>query len=169
MNKSIFTEVIESGIPFDNHCSDLYIPVNEKTREILSRHPESGPVSTFHNQTSPLKELWYDLTFQYGAYWASKTGESYIDSWELKLRPDSSYGLSYPYEFVYLGENCIIEKFPFSPYIAKFNGYSCYISNSENQYSFYVIKNNETLYQAKDFKTLQVAYIAFVYWVHNHK
>lgn len=168
-NKSIFTEVIELGIPFDNHDTDLYIPVTPQTRELIERHPESKPVLTFQNQTTPKKELWYDLAFKYIPAWAAKAGGTCLDTWEIKYRPDSAYGMSYPYEFVYLGENCILEKFPFSPYMGKFNGYSCTIGKiSDSEYSLQVYKGNEQVYFKREIKTLELAYIAFCYYTHNN-
>ena len=71
--KSIFHEVLELGIEFDNHESDLYIPVNDQTRALIARHPESQPVLTFKNQNDG--KQWYDLAFKYLAFWDNKTGK----------------------------------------------------------------------------------------------
>jgi len=62
-NKSIFTEVIELGIPFDHHNSDLYIPCNSVTMKMLRYHPECRPYSTFKSNHGD--GVWYDLAFQF--------------------------------------------------------------------------------------------------------
>jgi len=71
MDQSIFEEVCQAGIPFDNHESDLYIPVNETTKEIISRHPEVKPVSTFTNQQNG--NQWYDVAFKFLPFWDKKS------------------------------------------------------------------------------------------------
>ncbi len=75
----IFNEVKELGIEFDSSNSDLYIPVNEQTKELVKKYfwnseqkCLSAIVTTFHNQTSKEKELWYDLAFQYLPFWEEK-------------------------------------------------------------------------------------------------
>jgi len=76
----IFNEVKELGIKYDSHYSDLYIPVNAQTRELVKKYlssPIDGKpnhcVSTFHSNLSEEKgQLWYDLAFQYLPYWEVK-------------------------------------------------------------------------------------------------
>lgn len=78
----IFNEVKELGINFDSHYSDLYIPVNDQTRELVKKYlssPIDGKpnhcVSTFYsNLESEKGQLWYDLAFQYLPYWEEKQG-----------------------------------------------------------------------------------------------
>lgn len=67
--ESLYAECVRLGVPVRNHYSDLYIPVNELTREILSRHPECRH-SGFTNQVEG--GLWYDCPFQFLPYWESK-------------------------------------------------------------------------------------------------
>lgn len=76
---NIFNEVKELGIEYDSHETDLYIPVNEKTTELVKKYfwnaetkCLSAIVTTFHNQTSKEKEEWYDLAFQFLPAWESK-------------------------------------------------------------------------------------------------
>jgi hypothetical protein len=78
----IFKEVKELGIKFDSHYSDLYIPVNDQTRELVKKYlssPIDGKpnhcVSTFYSNLPEEKgQLWYDLAFQYLPYWEEKQG-----------------------------------------------------------------------------------------------
>ena len=74
--QTIFEEVCRAGIPFDNHESDLYIPVNQVTKEIISRYPESQPVGTFINQQNG--ELWYDLAFKFLPFWDKQSKKKEI-------------------------------------------------------------------------------------------
>jgi len=169
---SILNEVIEQGIQFDNHVSDLYIPVNEKTKEIIKRYPESQPVLTFRSAIDGT--LWYDLAFKYTPFWANKTKEiPELESWREERKPDKNYGQGACYVKIFMGENCILSKFPFSSYMGSFNGYNCIITNISSyktegkEFSVQVYKNNERVYFQKDFKSLQSAYIFFCWYTHN--
>jgi hypothetical protein len=68
---SIFEQVKASGIPYHNHQSDLYIPVNETTKEMVKNYKFKNNVTTFVNQVEG--GLWYDIPFAYSPYWESKT------------------------------------------------------------------------------------------------
>ena len=67
--ESLYAECVRLGVPVQSHYSDLYIPVNDLTREILKRHPYCRP-SGFINQVEG--GLWYDCPFQFTPYWESK-------------------------------------------------------------------------------------------------
>jgi len=67
---SIWTEVKARGIPYDNHESDLYIPVNDETRKLLRG---SGiKYSAFYSSKD--HTLWYDIPFAYEPWWEKRTG-----------------------------------------------------------------------------------------------
>jgi hypothetical protein len=67
---SIWDEVKRLGIQFDSHETDLYIPVNEQTKELVHRWKFSGNARTFVSQID--HKLWYDLPFAYVPAWESK-------------------------------------------------------------------------------------------------
>lgn len=73
--RNIFEEIRERGIAYASHYSDLYIPVNEVTCEIVTRRygKNSVSVTTFINQVEG--GLWYDVAFQYSPYWEKKVGK----------------------------------------------------------------------------------------------
>lgn len=63
---SLYTDLIERGVPVSNWQSDLYCPVNETTTKLLKRH-NITTATMFHNQVEG--GLWYDVPFMYGPYW----------------------------------------------------------------------------------------------------
>lgn len=68
---SIYEEVVAAGIPHHNHETDLYIPVNDQTRELLSRYPlNKGNATTFINQVEG--GAWYDVPFAYLPAWEKR-------------------------------------------------------------------------------------------------
>jgi len=65
---SLFDDIVNAGIPYDNHYSDLYIPVTPKTTALLKKHGVFA--TTFTNQVEG--GLWYDCFAAYIPYWAKK-------------------------------------------------------------------------------------------------
>ena len=66
---SFYAACVAAGVPISNHDSDLYVPVNEITRELIRKHypPRSALVSTFIcNITGAFH---YDVAFAYQPYW----------------------------------------------------------------------------------------------------
>lgn len=71
MEKSLYSEIVSAGQPVDNHYSDLYFPVNEKTTAILASFPESWSIAKcFKNQIDGA--TWYDVPFAFLPYWEAK-------------------------------------------------------------------------------------------------
>ena len=64
---SIYTECKAAGVKMDNHESDLYVPVNEKTRSIVATYQHKENVSTFTHQVNG--ERWYDIPFAFDPWW----------------------------------------------------------------------------------------------------
>jgi len=62
-----FNKVVENKIPYDNHCSDLYIPVNDVTKRLVKDYVFGCNAEIFTSQID--KKQWYDLPFTYGAYY----------------------------------------------------------------------------------------------------
>jgi hypothetical protein len=69
---NILEEVKEKGVPFSNHYSDLYIPVNDVTKEIINRYEFKQNVTRFINQVEGGE--WYDIPFAYTPYHERKRG-----------------------------------------------------------------------------------------------
>jgi hypothetical protein len=70
MEKTIWEEIVESGVEFDHHYSDLYIPVNDTTTEILNRHGGTKRYGIFKSRDG---SLWYDVPFAYLPFWDSNS------------------------------------------------------------------------------------------------
>jgi hypothetical protein len=64
---NIYDEVKNQGIEFDNHCSDLYIPVNEQTQELVNNYQYKNSVTAFISNID--QKLWYDIPFAYYPYY----------------------------------------------------------------------------------------------------
>lgn len=77
MNKSIYDKVIAAGIEHDNHCSDLYIPVNEETRKLVNEYEHKCNVTTF--MCNVTKVPWFDIPFAYEPYW--KRADKIVETW----------------------------------------------------------------------------------------
>ncbi len=66
---TLLEDVVEAGIPYDSHYSDLYIPDTKRVRELLKKH---GVLATpFINQVEG--GLWLDCYGQYTPYWENKS------------------------------------------------------------------------------------------------
>lgn len=69
----IFNEVLKLGIKHDSHYSDLYIPKNKQTDELVKKYlwnldtnlPLSVVTTFKSNLPEESGEIWYDLAFQF--------------------------------------------------------------------------------------------------------
>jgi hypothetical protein len=67
-NKPLFDVIVEEGIPYAYHESDLYVPSTPRTRELAKEYGVTP--DPFRNAVNG--ELWLDLPFQYTPWWESK-------------------------------------------------------------------------------------------------
>jgi len=65
---SLYTDLIEAGIPVANHYSDLYFPVTEQTRELVKKHKVRA--DKFKNQVEG--GFWYDVFGAFDPYWEGR-------------------------------------------------------------------------------------------------
>lgn len=63
----LYNAAKEMGIEIDHHESDLYLPVNAKTRGLVAKHKFKTNVETFISQIDG--KLWYDIPFAYQPFW----------------------------------------------------------------------------------------------------
>ncbi len=69
----IYEQAKELGIEISHHESDLYIPVNDKTRELVKKHrANGGSATTFTSQIDG--KPWYDIPFHYSPWWEQRVG-----------------------------------------------------------------------------------------------
>jgi len=67
MEKSIYQKMVDAGVEINGHYSDLYVPVNDVTKEIVKSYKFRKSASIFIDQVSG--ELSYDIPFAYDPYW----------------------------------------------------------------------------------------------------
>lgn len=60
---TLFEKVVNMGIEWDHHCSDLYLPVNDKTRELIDDYEFKCNVTSFKSAIDGTQ--WYDIPFSY--------------------------------------------------------------------------------------------------------
>jgi len=60
---SIFQKFLKAGVEYDNYESDLYVPVNEITENILHDYKYRCNVTTFICHITG--NLWFDIPFAY--------------------------------------------------------------------------------------------------------
>ena len=72
---TIYDKAKELGIPMDNHESDLYLPVNDKTRILVNNYvAKGGSATTFISQVD--NKRWYDIPFAYLPWWEKRLAKS---------------------------------------------------------------------------------------------
>lgn len=67
---NIYKRAIAAGIPTENHCSDLYLPVTEETRRLVREYDHKKNVTAFRSQCDG--RIWYDIPFAYSPFWEAK-------------------------------------------------------------------------------------------------
>lgn len=69
--KTLFQTIQEAGIEFDSHRSDLYLPVNDQVKEILSRFPlqEKNAIRFISNTD---QKPMFDIPFAYDPFWEKR-------------------------------------------------------------------------------------------------
>ena len=65
MKKDLYKEALEKmdKKDIDTYCSDLYLKVNNISKELIENYKFKDSVSTFIDDID--KELWYDIPFGY--------------------------------------------------------------------------------------------------------
>jgi len=62
---TLYEEIVALGIEHDSHASDLYLPANEQTRELVRKHGVSA--SQFIDQIT--HTIWLDVPFSYDPFY----------------------------------------------------------------------------------------------------
>lgn len=68
--ESLFDQVKAAGLPFDNHESDLYIPVNETSQKLINGYKFKSNVTQFTSQIDGKR--WFDVPFAYEPFWPKR-------------------------------------------------------------------------------------------------
>ena len=71
---TLYDELIAAGVKTDHYESTLYFPADERTREILTRHPVDKKNATIFiaNNTEPGERVWFDVPFAYSPFWRNR-------------------------------------------------------------------------------------------------
>ena len=67
---TIYEKMKAAGVEIHDHCSDLYVPVNDITRPIVEAYKFKSNVTTFIDQVTGL--LSYDIPFEFDPYWIER-------------------------------------------------------------------------------------------------
>jgi len=72
---TIYQQMKAAGVPMDNHESDLYVPKNEVTSEIIHKAMREGELKSFVDifMSERDNEWWYDIPFAYQPFWNEKS------------------------------------------------------------------------------------------------
>lgn len=74
---TLYARMVAAGVPIESHESDLYVPINLETTDILRQH--YGETTWRHHSQavsfrSPLDgKLWYDIPFAYLPFWLNRS------------------------------------------------------------------------------------------------
>ncbi len=68
---SIYERMVAAGVQIDHHETDLYVPANPVTRELVREWKFRAIAKTFVSQIDG--KLWFDLPFAYLPAWERKT------------------------------------------------------------------------------------------------
>jgi hypothetical protein len=60
---SIYQELKEAKVEMSSWQSDLYVPINETTTQIVLKYKSTNHITTFRHDKDG--ELWYEILFAY--------------------------------------------------------------------------------------------------------
>lgn len=66
-NAELYQKAKDLSVEIANHESDLYLPVNDITRELIAQYKFRSNVTTFRSQIDGT--MWYDIPFAYQPFW----------------------------------------------------------------------------------------------------
>lgn len=61
----MYSAMVKAGVKIEHHESDMYVPVNDTTTEILKGYRFKKNVKVFYSGAKP----WYDIPFAYVPFW----------------------------------------------------------------------------------------------------
>ena len=64
---SIYEEMVKAGVKIDSWQSDMYVPVNDITKEIISRYQFKKMVTKFRDNIDHV--IYYDIPFAYDPHY----------------------------------------------------------------------------------------------------
>lgn len=76
VKESIYDKMIENGIECSNHYSDLYVPVNPVTIEMLKQYEFKEDVRVFTSNIDG--KAMFNIPFAYKPYWIEKEHQAFL-------------------------------------------------------------------------------------------
>lgn len=76
VKESIYDEMVKKGIECSNHYSDLYVPVNPVTIEIVKQYEFKEGVRVFTSKIDG--KAMFDIPFAYKPYWIEKERQAFL-------------------------------------------------------------------------------------------
>ena len=76
---SVYKELIEAGIPIDNHESDLYALVTPVSREIVRKYELNNEICATVFKSKTDGRNWFDIPFSYAPWW-EKRMEKHVEA-----------------------------------------------------------------------------------------
>ncbi len=67
---SIYTQMIDAGVPVDGHESDLHAKVTPESHEIIKSYGPQVLVSVFISNLDGC--AWYEILFAYDPWWENR-------------------------------------------------------------------------------------------------
>lgn len=66
----LYDKMLNAGVEIANHCSDLYVPVNEITRSIVNDYQFKANVTQFTSNIDG--KQWFDIPFAFLPWWEAR-------------------------------------------------------------------------------------------------
>lgn len=74
---TIYEQMKAAGVEIDHHCSDMYVPANEITREIVKGYEFKQNVTRFKSAIDGTP--WLDIPFSFDPWW--EDAEKQVETW----------------------------------------------------------------------------------------
>lgn len=71
---SVYIRMKDAGVKIESHYSDLHVPANDQTREILEQAKAAGDYFCQPTTFMSDGEVWFDIPFMFDPYWFKKRG-----------------------------------------------------------------------------------------------
>lgn len=70
---SIYTDLKKAGCEISNHESDLYVPVDDISTEIINRYEFKRTIRQFRSRLDD--RMYYDIPFAFDPFWEKRLGK----------------------------------------------------------------------------------------------
>lgn len=71
---TIYEKMVQAGIKPENHCSDMYVPVNAITKKIVDQYAGKQNVTIFIDNID--HKAWYNIPLSYDPFWNKQNNDT---------------------------------------------------------------------------------------------